>query len=832
MAYARFVLARFAIVAVSCLTSAYAVLNASPFAFDMFVKPQLFPWLTTFVSWHHLWFALAYVLSLGTLSQELRARPPDGRVSRLARVLAIGYAGCMGFIALALVSSPFLPTLWNDWRALPTAVAALIPLMWLAAIDHVSAGSATMPGPDVTTGQRRLLLTCGGTALYLWLIHVARAFAHSTDGAGGGAWILTGAWTMLLTATFFALVFAALSLLTAAAARTSRPRGAEHALLVALAATGISELFRRAVLPTLSLAPAHCALIGAATGIAAALSWSGLMLRRPGVRAGRIRLASEVLLPSASPVSAVAASFVMLSVLTLVVLARIERLDWNFVAQRLVLIAEGAAAFALMLRLTAGVREGAGRERRLIVIPAAVLAIFLATPFTVSLIAARSGDRSIASATLLERHAAAEIAFRLIADALVARPGAVDPDYQRRLLEHAAASAPVSVPSIDFPEPVSRAHDRSRPDIFLFVVDSLRRDYLSAYNPRVTFTTSIGGFAAENFVFRNAFTRHGGTELAMASIWSGATAVRKVRVNGFERMNALEKLVNANGYRIAINDFTIAEHLLKTTEKTTIDPGVPSVATDLCRNLQSLQEHLDASAQDPRPVLGFFAPMNVHILNTQRGGQSSLDGDYPGFYAPYASRVKRLDACFGGFIAYLKARGRYDNSIIVLTSDHGDSLGEEGHWGHATWLFPEDVRVPLIVRIPESVRPAMTTDLARVAFSSDIAPTLHVLLGQPVRDLGPLFGSPLFVPAAAAPVDRRRESFLLTSSYGATFGLLRRNGSRLYVSDLNDWRESAYDLTHGVVGTAAEIDPAVRRRDQRRIRELVDEVAELYGAPR
>jgi arylsulfatase A-like enzyme len=297
-------------------------------------------------------------------------------------------------------------------------------------------------------------------------------------------------------------------------------------------------------------------------------------------------------------------------------------------------------------------------------------------------------------------------------------------------------------------------------------------------------------------------------------------------------MNALEKLVNGSGYRLAINDFTIAEHLRPDTPKVTIDPGVPSVETDLCQNLDSLQAYLDGSSGDPRPVFGYLAPMNLHILNTRRGGQTAVDGEYPGFYAPYASRLRRVDACFGRFVTYLKARGRYENSIIVLTSDHGDSLGEDGHWGHGTWLYPEDIRVPLIVRVPDDLRPAVTTDLARIAFSTDIAPTLYALTGRPVRDLGPLFGAPLFVPAGETLPDRRRESYLLTSSYGATFALLRRNGRFLYVSDLVDWRESAFDLSAAPLGTPVVVDSGLRRVNQLRIRELVAEVTALYEGTR
>jgi arylsulfatase A-like enzyme len=416
-----------------------------------------------------------------------------------------------------------------------------------------------------------------------------------------------------------------------------------------------------------------------------------------------------------------------------------------------------------------------------------------------------------------------------MSDVIVARSGFDDPDYHRFLKEHAAGDiGRIQVPDVEFSAPVVRAADRRNPDIFIFVIDSLRRDYLSPYNAAVTFTPNIAKFAEENFVFKNAFTRHGGTELAMASIWSGATVVRKVRASHFERMNALEKLVTANGYRIAINDFTVAEHILPTTPKTTIDPDVASVDTDLCQNLRSLEAHLDEPGSGSGPVFGYFAPMNVHILNTQRGGQTSLDGDYPGFYAPYASRLKRIDGCFQQFISYLKDRNRYDESIIVLTSDHGDSLGENGRWGHAMWLFPEDVRLPLIVKVPESVKPELTTDLGRLAFSTDIAPTLYALLGRTVTDFGPLFGAPLFARADGTLTDRRRDSFLLTSSYGATYGLLRRNGRFLYVSDLVEWQESAYDLSKGVLGSSMTIDSALRRVNQRRIREQAAEVAELY----
>jgi Sulfatase len=829
MPFALLVLVRLAVSAFFLLTCAYAVLNCSPFAFDMFIKPQLIPWLTRFVAWHHVWFAVAYVASVAALAPALASRARHGS-ARAAHWLALGYVVSMGLTAAALLVSPFLPTLWNDGRALPTALASLVPLVWLAVIDHLASHEAILAGESetaLTTGHRRLLVACGGTALYVWVVHVIRAFVHGAEQGSGLAWTLTAIWALVLAAAVFSFVFAMLAVATAIAARTGAPRRLEFSLIVALMAAGLCELFKRAVLPTLSLAAGDSAVLGAAAGATLALTWSGLMLRRPA-RVDAPRTAAEILLAPASSQKSTAFAFIALAVFSFVTLNAIERLDWNFVGQRLIVTVECLLALALMMRATQGVRDGEGSMRAVFVAPLVALIAIVAVPPGAARLAAWTGNRSLEPEAAFERYAAGEIAFRLMADVVVARSGFDDADYHRFLKERAAGTGRISVPDVEFAAPIVRAADRRDPDIFVFVIDSLRRDYLSPYNPDVSFTPNIARFADENFVFKNVFTRHGGTELAMASIWSGATVVRKVRASQFERMNALEKLVNANGYRIAINDFTVAEHLRAATPKTTIDPGVPSVDTDLCQNLRSLERHLDESGTDPRPVFGYFAPMNVHILNTQRGGQTSLDGDYPGFYAPYASRLKRLDGCFQQFIAYLKARNRYDDSIIVLTSDHGDSLGEEGHWGHAMWLFPEDVRIPLIVKIPEAMKARVTTDLARVAFSTDIAPTLHALLDRPVLDLGPLFGAPLFVPAGASMLDRRRESFLLTSSYGATFGLLRRNGRFLYVSDLVEWRESAYDLSTGPLGASMVVDSALRRVNQRRIREQVTEVAELY----
>src|SRR6185436_3840752 len=92
---------------------------------------------------------------------------------------------------------------------------------------------------------------------------------------------------------------------------------------------------------------------------------------------------------------------------------------------------------------------------------------------------------------------------------------------------------------------------------------------------------------------------------------------------------------------------------------------------------------------------------------------------YPGFFDKVAAGVHEVDTCLGRFVGFLKRAHLYDDSVIIVTSDHGDSLGEEGRWGHAFFLYPEVMRVPLIVHVPPSLGSRMSVDLSALTFSSD-----------------------------------------------------------------------------------------------------------------
>jgi len=105
---------------------------------------------------------------------------------------------------------------------------------------------------------------------------------------------------------------------------------------------------------------------------------------------------------------------------------------------------------------------------------------------------------------------------------------------------------------------------------------------------------------------------------------------------------------------------------------------------------------------------------------------------------------------------------------------------------------------------------------------------LYALLGYAPADVGPLGGHPLFVGRDGDTSWRRRQAFLIASSYGAVYGTLRQNGRRLYVADTVDGRDYAFDLSSGTLGTQIEATPAAAVENRRLIEQQLDALGGWY----
>jgi arylsulfatase A-like enzyme len=311
--------------------------------------------------------------------------------------------------------------------------------------------------------------------------------------------------------------------------------------------------------------------------------------------------------------------------------------------------------------------------------------------------------------------------------------------------------------------------------------------------------------------------------------------LHKQYVTPFAPTNALEKLVAAKGYERLITEDHLTAQLFSDVDAVGLDHNVPEMLHTFCRTADELVRRLEAMPHTTarRPLFALTRPLDLHIGNIASAmvppGES-----YPGFYGPYAARVHRIDGCFGAFVDALKRLDLYDNSIIVLTADHGDSLGEGQRWGHGFTAFPEVLRIPLIVHVPARLRGQVSADLGRVSFSTDITPTLYSLLGEPpavhahAGARASLIGAPLIVSRTADLPSRRQASFLVASSYGPVYGIIDRNGRHLYLADGVESREYAYDLGADGLDVRTGVTDAERTRYRQSIRAQIAELAAWY----
>jgi arylsulfatase A-like enzyme len=194
-----------------------------------------------------------------------------------------------------------------------------------------------------------------------------------------------------------------------------------------------------------------------------------------------------------------------------------------------------------------------------------------------------------------------------------------------------------------------------------------------------------------------------------------------------------------------------------------------------------------------RPVAAPPGEAPLPVLRSQHGlrgipvyqvvGDERLPSQYR---ARYAGEVRRFDTWLGRLLAALP---RERETLIVLTADHGESMGEEGVWfshGHA--VTPDLAHVPLLVRAP-GIPPGRIEGLVHHV---DVAPTLLELLGLPPLEgsdgiaLGPIARAGGALPERTLFVETLGE---VGAYQGARF---LRQATEPTWGDLRAWRPRRY----------------------------------------
>ncbi|MBV8207452.1 MAG: sulfatase-like hydrolase/transferase [Acidobacteria bacterium] len=816
------VAARLALAGFTALTAAWCLLAYIPFTYHQVCRGGLLPWFSAFARLHPYLYWPVFAVTALTLGPAHGLR----RAGKIAFVVFYAAAG------IGLMAHPLLMDLGNDTQSLLWCCFALLPLLWVGLLDlapgETRRRAASDPSLDDQQGldTRRVFRACLAAAIYAWAMSAGISFAQYGGRTGERLkWVAASlaSHTALFMAAFLALSFAG-----AVAALAFRRAAAQAWVYGGAAATLLTLALVRVVFSPLSFAGRGApALALAASGsmVILLVGMSARMQRSETSYAGNgfdfILFPALVLLPGSRWGQCMALG--LASAAPIYALWEFRTADWQHLVSDVAILALWAGAFVFFYAAQQPMAGKPQKSEWRLVSSAGLLCLYGAAMYF-----ERQGRIDGAAS-----YAGLDAGFRLAHSSLsLPAEAAPDASFYSFLAAHtnlprSAAAAPAQIKLVERLEPGEGA----KPNIFIFVIDSLRRDYVAPYNPAVWFTPAISSFAAESAVERNAFTRYTGTGLSEPSIWMGALSPHRQYLMPFTPMNSLERLLQFEHYRQYITrDEVLSLIVPPTSAMTELDAGKPTMNCELCATLGELQEKI-ANSGDGAPVFAYTQPQNLHVSVIRRQGRRTVDeGGYGGFDAAYASRVRAMDGCFGRFIEFLKRRGMYENSIVILTSDHGESLGEREQWGHAFNVAPEVVRVPLIIHLPAAHR-RLANDADAPASLIDIAPTLYYLLGHRPIVHNELFGRPLFTENAAEGASYLRTSYVVASSYGPVYGLLTNGARSLYVADAMAYRDDVFGWEDGRV-TQSELGVAPRLDLREKIRDELLAVDAFYGPGR
>jgi arylsulfatase A-like enzyme len=148
---------------------------------------------------------------------------------------------------------------------------------------------------------------------------------------------------------------------------------------------------------------------------------------------------------------------------------------------------------------------------------------------------------------------------------------------------------------------------------------------------------------------------------------------------------------------------------------------------------------------------GWRPRITQDILEEEQTQITRGQGEPPGYRAhcesEYDGAIVYMDAQIGKVIEWLKRENAYDNTMIVVTADHGESFGERNRVGHANSPYQNLLHVPLLVKYPHNARRGVEDRLVSLI---DVAPTILEIAQVPLP--GTIQGRPVTTPSETRAV--------------------------------------------------------------------------------
>jgi arylsulfatase A-like enzyme len=372
--------------------------------------------------------------------------------------------------------------------------------------------------------------------------------------------------------------------------------------------------------------------------------------------------------------------------------------------------------------------------------------------------------------------------------------------------------------SMDQYKSLANQHSHQPWNVLILTVESLRADQLRAYGGTRDVMPAVESLANEARVFLNSYTQSSHTNYATIVPLSSHYPLRSATAHTYPKNPTYPRVLiydvlKALGRRTAIfsssnenwggminyletaglDHFIHAANSKKPTYLMQGDAGFAIWARET-RHAGSLDDRstVDEAIQwlDGIGDETFFVAMNLQNSHLpypippqfpRRFGPAKLDFTIRFAHFPqnrvevvkdvYADSLAYVDSQIARLFQYLKDKKKWENTVVVLTGDHGQAFYEHGFASHASAIFNEVMRVPLIIRAP---RLKAGFD-SRLAQHVDIAPSILGLLGMPIH---PSFqGIDLF----NTNVDPKRSIYMVAQTPDAyQYGIVRSGFKLIY----------------------------------------------------
>ncbi|HEY7699738.1 MAG TPA: sulfatase-like hydrolase/transferase, partial [Vicinamibacteria bacterium] len=359
-------------------------------------------------------------------------------------------------------------------------------------------------------------------------------------------------------------------------------------------------------------------------------------------------------------------------------------------------------------------------------------------------------------------------------------------------------------------------------NVILVSVDTLRADHLSCYGSGKVETPNFDRIAREGVLFERVSTVAPSTLPAHASMLTGLGPLgHGVHDNvGFhlrEDVPTLASVLKGAGYRTGgfVGSFALSGRFGIGRGFDLYSEGAPKTGGRWIperRGEEVLGEALAwMELESDRPFFAF-----IHFYDPHRPYQPPAaflppDARPEDESARYAGEIRYVDSLVGKLLAWLDARGLSEDTILVVTADHGESLGEHGEDTHGFFLYESTLRVPLLLRAKPLPAGKRVEHLVRLI---DIAPTIWELSGTAPPP--GVEGVSLASAGGELPpldLDAYSETFVPRLNYGW--------------SELQGWRRGNFKLIQAPRSELYDVDA-----DPGETRNLIDERPEVADALR